>query len=220
MPMIKISASILAADFTRLGEEVRDVLDGGADYIHVDVMDGIFVPNITMGLPVLESLRAAFPKVFFDVHLMITEPERFVDAFCGAGADLLTFHVEADTQEGISRALEKAMARGVKTGIALRPGTPAEDLLPWLDRIDMALVMMVEPGFGGQPFRSDLLSKLRQVRALLEENSADCDLEVDGGVSADTAHLVVEAGANVLVTGSSLFGQKDRHATLKILRNG
>jgi ribulose-phosphate 3-epimerase len=210
MTTIKIAPSILSADFTRLGEDVGQVLRGGADYIHVDVMDGIFVPNISIGVPVVKSLRKAFPQAFLDVHLMITEPVRYVNAFCEAGADLLMFHVEADSAENITKALEDTRAMGVKTGLSVKPATPAEALRPWLPGLDMALVMTVEPGFGGQSFMADQLPKIQQLRSMINEIAPACELEVDGGIAPDTAPLVIQAGANVLVAGSAVFGKADR----------
>lgn len=220
MSTITIAPSILSADFTRLGEEVRDVLRAGAAYIHVDVMDGIFVPNISIGVPVVKSLRKAFPEAFLDVHLMITEPVRYVDAFCAAGASLLMFHVEADTPDNITKAITETKARGVKTGLSVKPKTPASALSPWLRDIDMALVMTVEPGFGGQSFMADQVSKIRELRAMLDRENPACDLEVDGGITPDTAPVAIEAGANVLVAGSSVFGADDRALAIeKLLRN-
>ena len=216
--MIKIAPSILSADFARLGEEVRDVLAGGADYIHVDVMDGVFVPNISIGVPVVKSLRKAVPEAFLDVHLMITEPVRYAETFCKAGADLLMFHVESDTPENISRALEITRAHGVKTGLTVEPATPASAVAPWLKDLDMILVMTVEPGFGGQSFMADQLPKIRELRAMIEAENPACELEVDGGVAPDTAPLVIEAGANVLVAGSAVFGKTDRAAAIRAIR--
>lgn len=218
MSKIKIAPSILSADFTRLGDDVRQVLDGGADYIHVDVMDGVFVPNISIGVPVVKSLRKAFPEAFLDVHLMITKPGRYVGAFADAGADLLTLHAEADEPENISAAIDDTLSRGLKASVSVKPKTPASAVLSWLDRLDMILVMTVEPGFGGQSFMHDQLPKIREIRELIERDGLDCDLEVDGGIAPDTAPLVIEAGANVLVAGSSVFGCPDRAEIIEKLR--
>jgi ribulose-phosphate 3-epimerase len=218
MQEVKIAPSILSADFTRLGEDVGQVLQAGAEYIHVDVMDGIFVPNISIGVPVVKSLRKAFPRAFLDVHLMITQPGRYVKAFCDAGADLLMFHVEADSAEAITQAIADTKALGVKVGLSVKPATPAAALEPWLKELDMALVMTVEPGFGGQSFMADQLPKIAQLRQRLEEVNPACELEVDGGIAPDTAPLVIQAGANVLVAGSAVFGKADRAAAIEKLR--
>ena len=218
MSLIRIAPSILAADFTCLGREVRSVLDAGAELIHVDVMDGVFVPNISLGVPVLKSLRRAFPAAVFDVHLMITEPGRYVDAFADAGASMLTLHVEADEPAGITRALEKIKARGLGAGLSLRPGTPAGALSPWLRDLDLVLVMTVEPGFGGQSFREDQLNKLRELRARLTAENPGCALSVDGGIDPRTAPLAAAAGADMLVAGSAVFGAADRAAAIASLR--
>ena len=218
MTKIKLSPSILAADFTRLGAEIADVLTAGAEYIHVDVMDGCFVPNISIGVPVVQSIRKAFPDAFLDVHLMIREPVRYVDAFCRAGASHLTFHVEADSPENITAALEKARRQGVGTGLSVKPATPARVLGPWLEQLDMALVMTVEPGFGGQKFMQDMMGKVTQLRAMLDKANPACDLEVDGGIDPATAPVAAAAGANVLVAGSAVFGKPDRAAVMRALR--
>ncbi len=219
MTMIKIAPSILSADFARLGEEVKDILDGGADYVHVDAMDGVFVPNISIGVPVVKSLRKAFPEAFLDVHLMITEPLRYAETFAKAGASLLMFHVESDTAENITEAIVRTKALGVKVGLTVKPATPAEAIEPWLKDLDMVLVMTVEPGFGGQSFMADQLPKIRRIREMIESVNPACELEVDGGVAPDTAPLVIEAGANVLVAGSAVFGKPDRAAIIETLRN-
>lgn len=219
MTTIKIAPSILSADFSRLGEEVRQALDGGADYIHVDVMDGVFVPNISIGVPVVRSLRRAFPEAFLDVHLMITQPVRYVRAFCQAGADLLMFHVEADGTENITKAVEDTKALGVRAGLSVKPATAPEAIAPWLPRLDMALVMTVEPGFGGQRFMAEQLPKIQRLHTMIEAANPACELEVDGGITARTAPAVIEAGANVLVAGSAVFGQADRAAAIEKLRN-
>lgn len=216
--MIKIAPSILSADFTRLGDEVRDVLRGGAEYIHVDVMDGVFVPNITVGVPVVKSLRKAFPDAFLDVHLMITEPKNMIEAFCDAGADIVVPHWEADTEENIVRALDMAAAKGVKTGLALRPVTDARVLEKYIGRLDMILAMTVEPGFAGQSFMPEALPNIRYLRERINAVNPACELEVDGGINAETAALVTEAGANVLVAGSAVFGKNDRADAIKKLR--
>ena len=215
--MIKVAPSILAADFTRLGEEVEDVRRGGADYIHYDVMDGEFVPNISMGLPVLKSLRES-TDMFLDVHLMIDRPIRYVERFCDAGADLVNVHVEADREENICAALAKIRAKGKKCGITLKPATPAGAAEPFLGLVHLILVMTVEPGFGGQAFMTDMLDKLRVLRKRLDVVSPACELEVDGGVNGETAKLCVEAGANVLVAGSAIFGETDRAAAIRTIR--
>lgn len=218
MQEVKIAPSILSADFTRLGEDVGQVLQAGAEYIHVDVMDGIFVPNISIGVPVVKSLRKAFPHAFLDVHLMITQPVRYVKAFCEAGADLLMFHVEADSAEAITQAIADTKALGVKVGLSVKPATSAAALEPWLKELDMALVMTVEPGFGGQSFMADQLPKISQLRQRLEAVNPACELEVDGGIAPETAPLVIQAGANVLVAGSAVFGKSDRAAAIEKLR--
>ena len=215
--MIKIAPSVLAADLANLGAEVEQIRLGGADFVHFDVMDGCFVPNISMGVPVLRSLRKA-TDLFLDVHLMIDRPLRYVDAFCKAGADLVNFHVEADTEENLLLAIEKARALGRKTGVTLKPATPAEAVLPYLPLVDLVLVMTVEPGFGGQSFMFDQLPKVTRVRQLADAIHPDCEVEVDGGVDAETAPLCIRAGASVLVAGSSVFGKADRAAAIRALR--
>ena len=215
--MIKVAPSVLSADFARLGDEVREICRGGADYVHYDVMDGLFVPNISMGIPVLASLRKA-TDMFLDVHLMIERPVRYVEAFCKAGADLVNVHIEADTEENILSAIEKVKALGKKTGITLKPGTPASAAEPYLPLVDLVLVMTVEPGFGGQSFMEDQLDKIRSIRDRLDEVNPSCELEVDGGVDPETAPLCIRAGANVLVAGSAVFKKADRAAAIAAIR--
>ena len=211
---VKIAPSILSADFSELGAGVEAI--STADYVHFDVMDGCFVPNISIGIPVLQSIRkrTALP---IDVHLMIVQPERYVDQFCDAGADLITCHVEADTPEKIHLALDKIHAKGKKAGVVLKPNTRAEAVLPFLDKCDIVLVMTVEPGFGGQKFMPSALEKLRWLREERAKRSAHFLLEVDGGVDDTTAPLCVEAGADILVAGSAVFGAADPAAAVRRL---
>ena len=213
--MAIISPSILSADFCRLEEDCRLVLDAGAQMLHFDVMDGHFVPNISFGVPVLASLHRGMPSAFFDVHLMISHPLAYVDAFAKAGAELINFHLESEDDPGA--VLDAIRAAGCKTGMTIKPGTPAEELSPWLDRLDLVLVMSVEPGFGGQKFQSSALRKLEALKAEREARGLPFLLEVDGGVNAETAPFCVEAGADVLVAGSAVFSAADPAAEVRAL---
>lgn len=216
--MLKIAPSILSADFMKLGAEIEEIRAGGADYVHVDVMDGNFVPNLSLGLPVLKSLRAA-TDMFLDVHLMIHAPHRYVGRFCEAGADRVCFHVEADEPQDLLAAIGEVKAAGKQVALSLKPRTPASVMLPYVDRLDMILVMTVEPGFGGQSFMEDQLPKIRGLRALINQMRPGCELEVDGGIDAGTAPLVVDAGASVLVAGSAVFGRENRAEAIAELRD-
>ncbi|MBP3318540.1 MAG: ribulose-phosphate 3-epimerase [Ruminiclostridium sp.] len=213
--MIKIAPSSLSADFANLGRDVQRV--STADWLHVDVMDGMFVSNISIGVPVVKSLRKA-TDMFLDVHLMIEKPVRYIDAFADAGADLLSIHLESDMPPGIRAALDAMDKKGVKKGIVLRPITSAEAVLPYIKDVDLILVMTVEPGFGGQKFMEDQLPKIAAIRKYIEEFNPGCNLEVDGGVDPKTAPLCIQAGADVLVAGSAVYGAADPAEAIKTLR--
>lgn len=210
---VKLAPSLLACDFARLGEELQAIQT--ADWAHVDVMDGMFVPNISFGLPILSAARRV-SSLYMDVHLMIEQPERYLKAFADAGADGLTVQVES-TQH-IHRAVQQIKELGKRAGVTLNPGTPLEMIRPVLGDVDLVLVMSVNPGFGGQKFIPASLERLRTVRRWLNEIGSQADLEVDGGVTSENARAVVEAGANVLVAGSAVFGQDGAAAGLRRLR--
>ena len=215
--MAKIAPSILSADFANLQRDIQNIKDNGADMVHVDVMDGIFVPNISIGIPVVQAIRPV-TDLPLDVHLMIDRPIRYIEQFVKAGADYLTIHIEADQPQNTLAALDKIHELGCKAGIVLKPKTPAEAAIPYLEKCDMVLVMTVEPGFGGQSFMESQLDTIRQVRQIINKYNPACELEVDGGISPKTAPLVVEAGANVLVAGSAVYGAKDIPAAIAALR--
>lgn len=206
--MMKLAPSILSANFNHLGMDIENLKKNGADYVHFDVMDGNFVPNISFGLNVLEDVRRETDMVL-DVHLMIDRPIRYVERFCKAGADIVTIHVEADTEENTRKALELIRACGKRAAVCVKPNTPAEAVLPFLPLCDMILVMTVEPGFGGQSFMENMMPKVRKIRQLIDTQKPGCELEVDGGVSLKTAPVCAENGANVFVAGSAYFKAAD-----------
>lgn len=206
--MAIVAPSILSADFANLQRELEDMKAAGITWVHVDIMDGHFVPNISIGIPVVKSLRKV-TDLTLDVHLMITEPIRYAKAFCEAGADLVTVHLEADTPEKIHETLSLIRSMGVKAGISVKPGTPAEALEPFLTEVDLILVMTVEPGFGGQKFLDNQMTKVRRLRDEITRRGLKTRIQVDGGVSPKTAHIVAEAGADVLVAGSAVYGAEN-----------
>ena len=216
--MIKVSPSILSADFGNLERDIHALKAAGAEYVHIDIMDGHFVPNLSMGFPVVSALRKVTDLVL-DVHLMIDRPIRYVERFCDAGADILTVHVEADTEENTLNALKMIKDKGVKPAICVKPKTPAEAVLPFLELCDLVLVMTVEPGFGGQSFMADMMPKVEKIRQYINERKPDCELEVDGGVNAVTGKTCIAAGANVLVAGSAYFKAEDPAAFVQGLKN-
>lgn len=214
--MIKISPSILSCDYSKMGEEFKRMKDCGADWLHIDVMDGHFVPNITLGAPIVKCMRKCSDLVF-DVHLMISDPKKYIPDFVKAGADIITFHVESDSP--VEETVDLIRSLGCKAALSVKPKTPVEVVFPYLDKLSMVLVMTVEPGFGGQSFMADMMDKVKLLRAECEKRGLDMDIQVDGGINEKNAGLTVESGANVLVAGSAIFGSADPKATIASLRN-
>ncbi len=198
-----LSPSILAADFARLGEQIQEACEAGAEYIHIDVMDGVFVPSISFGMPVIRTIRKVTDKVF-DVHLMIVEPERYVKEFIACGADSITFHLEATEDAEATISLIRSL--GCRVGMSIKPRTPVEVVRKYLSKLDMLLVMTVEPGFGGQKYIPESTERVRQIRKMADELGVDLDIQVDGGITKGNVKVVLEAGANVIVAGSAIFG--------------
>ena len=213
--MVKIAPSILSADFSKLGEDIKAIDKGGADFIHIDVMDGSFVPNISFGFPIMKSIRKLTDKVF-DVHLMIDNPSNYIDDFVDAGADLITVHYEADRH--IDRTINYIKSKGKMAGIALNPGTPVSVLKDLIPSLDMVLIMSVNPGFGGQKFIPYSIDKIKEVKALSEKLNPELLIQVDGGIGSGNAKDVIEAGANVIVAGSAVFNGGDISENIKALR--
>lgn len=213
--MIKIAPSILAANFAKLGEEVAEVEKAGADWIHIDVMDGHFVPNISFGAVVMDTIRP-LTKLPFDVHLMIENADRYIEDFAKAGADYITVHVEASPH--LHRTIQLIRSFGVKPGVVLNPHTPVESILPILEDIDLVLFMTVNPGFGGQKFIHSVLPKVEQLAAIIKERGLDIDIEIDGGINEETIVACAKAGANVFVAGSAIYGKEDRTAALQRIK--
>ena len=214
--MPKVAPSILAANFTRLKEEIDSVQS--ADYLHFDVMDGMFVDNISFGFPVLGAVRKV-TSMMLDVHLMVHSPMRYTKRFAEAGGDIITFHVEAETEDNTKKAIAELHSLGKKAGLSIKPNTPADAVLPFLDTLDLILVMTVEPGYGGQKFMNDMLEKITFLRGIIDNKNLKCEIEVDGGINLETAEQCVKAGATVLVAGEDIFGATDRAAHITKLQS-
>ena len=209
--MIKISPSILSSDYGNLSSELKSMEACGADMLHIDVMDGHFVPNITLGAPIVKCIRKS-STLPFDVHLMISDPYKYIPDFVNAGSDIITFHAEADSD--IEKTIDLILASGKKAGLSVKPKTPVEAVYPYLDKLSMVLVMTVEPGFGGQSFMEDMMPKVSAVRSEIDRRGLDVDIQVDGGINKDTISIAAKAGANVFVSGNAIFSSDDAEKTI------
>jgi len=214
--MTKVSPSMLSADFSRLGDDLKRVEDAGADWVHIDIMDGMFVPNITIGPPIVKALRP-LSKIPFDVHLMIEDPIRYVEDFSKAGADMITVH--AESKGNITKAIDKIRELGRSPGISINPGTPFKKVRKYMHKVDLILIMTVQPGFGGQAFREDCLPKISEARKYIDDNGLNVEIVIDGGINRETGKRCVDAGATVLAAGSSLFSLKDMKSEITLWRS-
>ncbi len=213
--MVKVSPSILSCDFTQVGNEVVKIVENGAEYVHIDVMDGVFVPNISFGFPIIQAARKVTSAVL-DVHLMITEPEKYIEQFASVGSDIITFHYEATNNH--AEIIEKIHSLGKRAGMSIKPGTPTFVLEPYLHSLDFVLIMSVEPGFGGQKLIPETIDKIREVRAMCESLGAYVEIEIDGGITTENARLAKEAGADAIVAGSAVFGASDMAEAIRLIK--
>ncbi|MEG1845356.1 MAG: ribulose-phosphate 3-epimerase [Oscillospiraceae bacterium] len=213
--MIKIAPSILSCDYSIMGEELKRMENSGADLIHVDVMDGHFVPNITLGAPIVKSIRTS-TKLPFDVHLMISEPLKYISDFVKAGSDIITFHIEAESDT--SKTIDEIIKGGIKAGLSVKPKTPINTVFPYLDKLSMVLIMTVEPGFGGQSFMEDMMPKIVELKKEIDKRNLNIDIQVDGGINEKTIEIAAKSGANVFVAGNAIFGSADAKLAITKLK--